>query len=679
METLAQVSRTLRILAEINRIIIHANDEAGLLTGICQAIVPFGYRLAWVGFAEPDQTIRIATFAGEAAGYVEGLELSWDENHPLGYGPTAQAIRSRKPVHVQDTRKDPAFIPWIEAAAHHQLASCSAFPLILDDDSVGAFVIYSGERSAFNEEEIRLWAELSDNLSFGIRTLRSREQRRRAEKALFESQMRFKSAFEYSSIGMALIDRAGRFLRVNEALCTMLGYLEEELLHKTFRDVTYPDDIPLSWSRYQRLIEGEISSYHWEKRYLTRRGRTIWINLSVSLVRDPDGQSSYSVAQIQDVTERKLAEQALVESEERYHLLYEHSMDAILITAPDGRVFSANSIACQMFRATAEELCLGGRDAVVDPSDPRLSEMLRQREAKGWAKGELTLRRHDGTLFPGELSSTIFHDRQGQRFTSMIIRDVSARKHQEWLTEERTRLQNEQIETLRESERLKDEFLSILSHELRTPLNAITGFGSFLADEGAGPLNPEQASCVAKMLQGTDRMGTLIEGLLDFASIKAGRFELRPEREDYAKLLFETVQLLKPLIEEKNHLLRIEAPPTLPVLLDFPRISQVLINLLVNAIKFTPSGGTITLRAFLDSDRLITEVEDTGIGLESEDLERIFSPFTQVDMSSTRQVGGVGLGLSISKGIVEAHGGSIVAESPGQGTLFRFFIPLVES
>lgn len=242
----------------------------------------------------------------------------------------------------------------------------------------------------------------------------------------------------------------------------------------------------------------------------------------------------------------------------------------------------------------------------------------------------------------------------------------------------REKLQQEQLQTLRESDRLKDEFLSVLSHELRTPLHAIMGFGSFLQDQIGGPLTPQQREFVAKILKGGERMLALIDDLLDYARMQAGTFALSLEATDYPSLVEEAIESFEPPASEKHLLVRKRVEVPLAVRIDHHRIFQVLANLLNNAIKFTPEGGWIELKAFIEGNNLVTEVSDSGVGIAPEDLPRLFQPFKQLDMSLTRRVGGLGMGLSICKEIIEAHGGTISAESRGrgEGSTFRFRIPL---
>lgn len=231
-------------------------------------------------------------------------------------------------------------------------------------------------------------------------------------------------------------------------------------------------------------------------------------------------------------------------------------------------------------------------------------------------------------------------------------------------------------EELRNADRYKDEFLSVISHELRTPLNYIMGFASILDDELGGTRNQSAHSYVAKILQGADRMLLMVNNLLDMSAMAAGEFRLSLGATSFATLVDEVVTTLNPLAVEKQLTLVAEVGIPGEVWLDGARVIQVLSNLVENAIKFTPEGGRIVVHALRLPGAIRCEVRDTGPGIASQDIPKLFTRFRQLDMTSTRRVGGVGLGLSIAKAIVEAHGGSIGVRSPhGQGCTFWFELP----
>lgn len=242
---------------------------------------------------------------------------------------------------------------------------------------------------------------------------------------------------------------------------------------------------------------------------------------------------------------------------------------------------------------------------------------------------------------------------------------------------EREQFQRAEAAQLKEMDRLKDEFLSVVSHELRTPLNFIMGFATILDDEVAGDLNPEQHAHMAKIIDGSERMLGLVNDLLEFAKLRSGKFSLDPLPVSYRPLVENVLATMRPLADQKRIALSatIEGEPV--AVLDALRVVQVLTNLIGNAVKFTPPGGSIGIRVTLREGAVLTEVADTGIGIAPENLEAVFESFRQVDMSPTGEGGGTGLGLAISQAIVEAHGGAIGVESePGRGSTFWFVLPL---
>jgi two-component system sensor histidine kinase BarA len=183
------------------------------------------------------------------------------------------------------------------------------------------------------------------------------------------------------------------------------------------------------------------------------------------------------------------------------------------------------------------------------------------------------------------------------------------------------------------------------------------------------------------MLRGADTLLSLVNDLLDMSRIQAGKFTLTPAAVSVPQVIDEVVTQLRPLAERKEQQLRVEVAPGLPTLLADPqRLAQILTNLINNAIKFTERGGTVMVRCRQDGDRMLCEVEDTGIGIAPGDLSKLFQRFTQLDMSPTRGAGGTGLGLAISKSLVEAHGGKIGVRSVlGRGSTFWFALPLAQS
>lgn len=248
--------------------------------------------------------------------------------------------------------------------------------------------------------------------------------------------------------------------------------------------------------------------------------------------------------------------------------------------------------------------------------------------------------------------------------------DVSARVENE-------RLQQEQIKALRELDHLKGDFINSASHELRTPLTSITGYAEFLEDEVGGPLTADQRIFVTQIQEGAKRLQRIVDDMLDFARMEAGAFKLVLREADLGLLIQEELAFVQPQAREAGVSLRTELPEeALRVPMDPSRIGQVLLNLLGNAIKFTPAGGEVTISVHPSPEEVRVEVRDTGIGIAEAHLDRLFQKFFQVDPSLTRERGGAGLGLSIAKALVEAHGGKIgVSSRLGVGSTFWFTLP----
>lgn len=279
---------------------------------------------------------------------------------------------------------------------------------------------------------------------------------------------------------------------------------------------------------------------------------------------------------------------------------------------------------------------------------------------------------HDGEPLWINSTVTLSRDEEGQPSLAIaLIEDVSERF-------ERESLQADRILRMEAAELYKDEFLSVMSHELRTPLNFIMGFASTLEDEVQGPINPAQRHALGKIMNGSDHMLRLVEDLLEVATIQADGLTLYPEPTAYAVLVASVLAALQPLAAKKDLRLAMQIDATCNLVLDPARITQVLTNLVGNAIKFTGPGGQITVQTRLAAGEVVTEVTDTGMGIDPADREKLFKRFSQVNMSKTRSVGGTGLGLAIAKGLVEAHGGSIDYVSRlGEGSTFFFTLPIV--
>jgi protein-histidine pros-kinase len=341
--------------------------------------------------------------------------------------------------------------------------------------------------------------------------------------------------------------------------------------------------------------------------------------------------------------------------------LIEAVPDAIVIVDQEGVIQLVNAETERLFGYSRDELSSRPVELLLPErlfapgSAPRLP-----------ASGiELCGVRKDGSAFPVEISVRPLETEDGI-LVSSAIRDITARKQLE--------------QRMREANRMKSELLAHMSHELRTPLNAIIGFAALMYQGKLGPMAPQHHEYLGDILTSSRHLLGVINDALDLAKIDAGKIELRPEEVELGAVVCEVRHVLRELAARKRLAVETVVDAGLgPVRVDPRRIKQVLYNFLANAIELTPEGGRITIGVAAEGEGSFRlSVRDTGIGIAPEDLPKLFVEFQQLDVRSRRKYPGTGLGLALTKSIVEAHGGRVEVEStPGAGSTFSAVVPKI--
>jgi PAS domain S-box-containing protein len=479
--------------------------------------------------------------------------------------------------------------------------------------------------------------------------------------------------------GVVVADSNGKFLLFNAAAERVLGIGATE---------TAPDQ----WSaQYGAYFPDTVTQYPPGQLPLVRamRGESVdGLELFVRNPQVPNGRLLYftgrplksesgairgGVVVFHDITNRKRAEEVLRLSEERFRLLISEVKDyAILMLDPDGGIVSWNAGAEQIKGYRPDEIIGQHFSCFYTTEDREQNKPAHGLEVaveQGRYENEGWRVRKDGSRFWADVVITALHDETGRLYGfGKVTRDITERKR----TEELMRQAKEEAER---TSKFKDQFLSTMSHELRTPLNAVLGFSDLLADERYGSLNDRQQRYIAHIHTGGKHLLKLISDILDLSKIEAGRMELAREDVLVPSAFAEVISALYPLAEKKSQALLQQVEPQLRVHADALRFKQVLMNLVGNAIKFTPEGGRIDLVARRTDSQVRIEVRDNGPGIAPEQQQQIFEAFVRLAQSGTTTEG-TGLGLAITSRLVELHGSKLGIEGrPGEGTCFYFSLP----
>jgi PAS domain S-box-containing protein len=371
--------------------------------------------------------------------------------------------------------------------------------------------------------------------------------------------------------------------------------------------------------------------------------------------------------------------ESLRASEERFRVLVEAVRGyAILMVNAAGAIVAWNAGAERLFAHSAD--IVGTSITALIPGLE--GEALLDSARRGGE--ERRARRADGDVFPIELAITRL---EPQDVYVAIVHDISERKQLEELNEARQRRADElrrksdELEAenrrMQEAARLQGEFLANMSHELRTPLNAIIGFADLMHRGIAGPIEEQHREFLGDILSSSRHLLQLISDMLDLATVESGALEVVPQPVELSRVICEVRDILRGLAARRNIDLELRVDGELgSVTVDPAKFKQIVYNYVSNALKFTPEGGRVTIRAALVGDAFRVEVEDNGIGIASEDLRHLFVAFRQLDASATKRYQGTGLGLALSKRFAEAHGGKVGVRSVrGVGSTFWVELP----
>lgn len=490
---------------------------------------------------------------------------------------------------------------------------------------------------------------------------------------LARSADEYRTLFESSAAGVAEIDAVtGRFLRVNRNYSRLAGRESDDLLGGlTLWDVVHPDDRETTRAAVADLGNGRESRIDVTRRFPRADGRILWAHVTSSVLPHVDGRPQRILSVAVDITERVEAEQAVRRGEAQFRQLAESIPQLAWMARPDGHIFWYNRRWYDYTGTTFEQMEGWGWQSVHDPKAlPGVLKSWRAAHVTGepW-EDTFPLRGKDGTFRRFLSRATPLRDGDGRVLlwfgTNTDIED------QFRYQQERERL----LAEAQSANRTMDEFIAVLSHELRTPLTAILGWVRLMRSPNAPPQDIREGIEVIE--RNARSQARMVEDLLDLTRINSGNLRLDLRRIDPGDVVLSALGAVAPAAEAKGvHLESSLAPSAGAIDADPVRLEQIVSNLLTNAVKFTPSGGRVLVTMSPEKEAVEIRVADTGQGIAPGFLPHVFDRFRQADSSSTRSHGGLGLGLAIVKQLAELHGGTVRAESPGNGLGSTFVVRL---
>ncbi|HJQ27402.1 MAG TPA: PAS domain S-box protein [Blastocatellia bacterium] len=626
-------------------------DEA--LTGMQRALK---IKKASILLFDPDGVMRFKGWRGLSDEYRKAVE---------GHSPWSRGTRDARPIFVTDVTQEASLGVLRETILGEGIRAMAFIPLVYQTRLLGKFMVYYDAPHEFPAEEVQLVQTIASHVAFAI-------EQKQADEAVRRREQEWSDFFENAPIGLHWVGPDGTILRANRAELEMLGYTRDEYVNhhiaEFHADKETIDDI------LQRLSNTETLK-DYEARLRCKDGSIKQV-LITSNVHWDDNRFVHTRCFTRDITGRREAERASL----HMAAIVESSDDAIISKTLDGTIMSWNRGAQRIFGYTAEE-AIGRNITMLIPTD-RLQEepeiLARIKRGERIDHYETIRKTRDGCLINISVTISPVKDSSDRIIAaSKIARDITEQKRAE---KEREQLLARERAARAEAEaanRAKDAFLATVSHEVRTPLNAILGWARILH---AGKLDPEmQARALETIDRNAKAQAQIIEDLLDVSRIITGKLRLDVRPVGLTAIIEAAADAVRPAAEAKNIQLDIDLDYEAGLVSGDPdRLQQVVWNLLSNAIKFTPVGGRVSVQLERVGAEARIRVSDSGRGISAEFMPYLFDRFSQADSSLTRKHGGLGLGLAIVRHLIELHGGTVAAESEGEGrgATFEITLPL---
>lgn len=639
---------------------------AGAARDLCRA------DLVRIALREPDGAMVYRCIVGARATGYEQMRLG------AGKGFVGRVLETGRPFRTDDALSDPHVHPdygrrIIEAEGTR---TAMVVPIVAGGRIEGLIYVARRTPAPFNDGDERVGSRLADHAAIAIRNAELFASERAARRDAETATQQLRLALQAGRMGIGQWTMRTGEVGWSPEMEAIYGYAPGTSpgTSESFEKLIHPDDRDRVVQAITEAVD-RPRQIHIEYR-IVRPDRSVrWIEThGQPLVLDADGRLVRMVGVSWDVTERK-------QMEERFQLAVEAAPTAMMIVNHQGTIVFVNSLTERLLGYARNEIIGQSVERLVPVrfqsrhTEHRTSFFADLRRRPMGAGRDLYAVRKDGSEVPVEIGLSPF-ETAGGVFILAAITDITERKQAE---DERARLLAREQAARSEAEeanRAKDQFLAVLSHELRTPLNTMLGW---LAVLRTGRLDPSQQERALEVVERNTRaQARMIDDLLDISRIAAGKMVLDRRPMSLGPVVADTVDALQPEAKAKGLTLERHVDPAAgTVSADADRMRQILVNLLVNAMKYTPSGGRIDVYLTAAEDVVRITVKDTGVGIEPDLLPHVFERFRQADWRTAGAQSGLGLGLAVVREIVEMHGGAVEARSdgPGRGATFSVALP----
>jgi len=505
-------------------------------------------------------------------------------------------------------------------------------------------------------------------------------EKSRLEEELRKSEERHRSVVE-NALEAILVLQEGQVRYINAAGKRLLECDACPVEAKPFIEIVHPLDQAMVVERHRRMLAGRDPGKAFSYRVMSCKGKMKWVETNAVII--PWEGKPAILKFMSDVTERIESLEKMVRSEEKFSKAFKASSVGLLLTRwSDGKILECNDSFLTMSGLPRDEAV--GHSTLelefwqgVSERQEAMERLLVQGSLKDL---NLHPRVKGGEVRVWRFSAVLLEVDEERCVLSSLLDITQQLKDEKTIQDLLARVERDN-EELRRLDKLKNEFISIVAHDLRTPLTSINGYLRFLGDPRMGKLDPQQQEFVDLAYKNARRLANLVANFLDLSVMESGELKIKPRYMRLNETVVDTIKALENLAVSKSIQVVVNLPEVgIPLEADPDKMEQVYINLLGNAIKFTPPKGLITVGARLETKDgrpgVLGWVKDTGPGIPPEEAEKVFEKFYQIDNTETKMVLGTGLGLTICRRIVEAHGGRIWVESAeGQGACFKFFLP----